>query len=763
MALLANGLAGQRLAFSTHDWVTPPPAATPDVWADVKTPGDGWAFSVGTTLVANTNPVNPPVSTFSQWQPTIGGTSGACGGPPFPFPPVGSSRQVVVIQSARNNVVQAQKFFYGTTTGQPSSNGLSTVARGLAVALAPDPADTRIAICGETYDLVLPAEASQPRTNTSYASAGFVAVYDGDLNLLWSYQLYGAWLSAETSVLDLSVRWDAVANRDVVTYCGVSTNGVEPVTPGHQANMGPVLPFAAPSSVGACGGVYADGETHNLAPWYSGARLWDGMVGRLSKQHAPGGAVAREFHSIVGGGHQEGLFGLVEMSSDRFAVVGTLNLGVAPPSSSFLFPLTRPYFANPPGLCLGNASGSFGVLMVFDAGPTQAGASLQLEVSTLIGAEGFQTVARDVTWLNSILYVVGSSDDPSLGTALGNGPISQLSGTTQGYVVTWSDITKQFEHSGYVNASSESGIVESAGVGVGCWPEYPDHVYLACWTRPSNKPRKMQVVSLFLDTPGNGSLKKMRAYVINQDGQDAEEPSGPGFPLVTAFGFAFPCAVGRPFGGGIGVDERGSVTVVGSTIGVGADFPYNALDPQSRPPQLGHGSFDSDAVRAVVDMLPGGVCRTDGTGACFPLWARASGDDGTTPTCALASQGGQLARIFVDIEGDPLGGEAVAVLVDRPPPGGFVYGGVLQVGFPATQPVFPFGPGVELWAGANEPLVLLYTPTGASIREPLWLNGLPPGPHQFSIQFLAMMSQTLCPATLNVGVAASPALLVGYN
>jgi hypothetical protein len=120
--VVAASANAQRLAFSTHDWRMGGPV--PDAWADVKTPGNGRTYAVGTTLVSNTAPTSGP--TFSG----VG-----VEGPLFPFPyvmPAGAARQVAILQVSDPTGILWQRYFYGTTSGQ-QTNGLSTYARAISV------------------------------------------------------------------------------------------------------------------------------------------------------------------------------------------------------------------------------------------------------------------------------------------------------------------------------------------------------------------------------------------------------------------------------------------------------------------------------------------------------------------------------------------------------------------------------------------------------------------------------------------------------
>src|SRR2546421_194873 len=90
----------------------------------------------------------------------------------------------------------------------------------------PDRLNTRIAICGETYDDVLPLNQLGTGLGLGpHQSTGFIAVYDGTGSLLWSYQFYGDLTCAtgDCAITDVSVRFDAINDADLVTYCGIST------------------------------------------------------------------------------------------------------------------------------------------------------------------------------------------------------------------------------------------------------------------------------------------------------------------------------------------------------------------------------------------------------------------------------------------------------------------------------------------------------------------------------------------------------------
>lgn len=102
----------------------------------------------------------------------------------------------------------------------------------------------------------------------------------------------------------------------------------------------------------------------------------------------------------------------------------------------------------------------------------------------------------------------------------------------------------------------------------------------------------------------------------------------------------------------------------------------------------------------------------------------------TTPVCARSASGGPLARLCLDS------------------------------GLPNATPdlTCPFGVGVEMWGVGPVQQLLLYPPSGSSLRQPF---SLPPGPQQFTLQFVSLMSSPLCGAQA-LAFAASPALMVSY-
>lgn len=747
----------QHLAVSTHDWANLGTAA-PDQWADVATPGNGMTYAVGTTTVTNSNEI------------VFGGDgfSGANVVPPLTVPAFTAvARVVVILQASDSSGIAWQRYFYGTTAFA-SAFGYSSFARRVSVAVAPSELDTRIVICGDTFDQTLPMAITPPYDAAALAGAfdpsGFIAVFNGAGSLLWSRQFYGEDFGARTGVTDVSVRWDAANGNDIITYCGVSTNGRydASITPPPPTTMAPVLPFVAPvAPLGCASDIYAGGAAHNAAPQLGvpitaiSTDQWDGFVGRLIEPHS--GAVGNNpvFHSIVGGGHNDVLISLTEIDDYRFAVVGVTDLRNAQ-SNNLLYPLTRASFkATLPAPCLsGVTATAFGVLTVFDSelAVTQA---LPLEIvnSVLIGNAG-ETACRDVLYHGGILYVGGSTNDTTFLSGFSNLPwAGNIPGVFQGFVVTSFDNGGSFRHASFFDRGYQSGVT-----GLAAWPDHGEHVSVVGWTRDNVvAPTHIRVLSLFFDTPSSSSpeLIALRDYVISANGLGTEAPAADEMSLISALSLSYSRVDGSPQGGGIAVDEKGRATVVGHNRGSN-DFPVIGGLPPQAP---GHGASSStDAVRAVVDMLPLGVCRTDGTGACTPVFNIASGfSGGTTPSCALTTVGGTLGHVLLDFQGQLQPGP-VSILVDRPPVGGAIYGGAIQLGFPNPVPILALG--IESWIDPIQGVTFAILPSGKSYRQSLVL---PPGPVQFTIQYITLMATTFGPpCTGALDWAASPALIVGY-
>ena len=309
LSLGAMAQQSVRIPYSTHDWTVSgaePITAFPEAWADVKSPGDGRQYTVGTIEVQYTG-VGAEFS--EEFAFPVTGASG------FDFTLLGVRRQVVMLQctDATQSIVW-QRYFYGSSTEAAlrASN-----ARAVAVWPTGIPTTTRIAICGETYDERLPEEGEglEFTAATATSPTGFIAVLNGAGDLLWTHHVFGSDPSQSCAITDVSIRVEP-DGRETVTYCGISSHG----DPGAGVPLSPVKPFApitedpvsmVPTSSG--------GDTDH------GLFQWDGIVGRVS--FVPGEGKGIEFHSIVGGLEQDGLFGLAEIvfepeGRDRFAVVG---------------------------------------------------------------------------------------------------------------------------------------------------------------------------------------------------------------------------------------------------------------------------------------------------------------------------------------------------------------------------------------------------------------------------------------------------------
>src|SRR5262245_1106026 len=171
--------------FSTHDWTAPNAELDfRDGFADVKTPGDGQNYAVGTTEFHSVTssstfsgaPVSPPPGT-----------------PFFTLPGPSDKKQVAILQitNAAQGIVQ-QRYFYGLSgpASPPSPLNLrATTARGISVWPAASLTDTRVVICGETFDDEIPLSQVPPgsRSVSGLHASGFIAVYDGNATLLWTH------------------------------------------------------------------------------------------------------------------------------------------------------------------------------------------------------------------------------------------------------------------------------------------------------------------------------------------------------------------------------------------------------------------------------------------------------------------------------------------------------------------------------------------------------------------------------------------------
>ena len=512
-AMLAAGRAAAQapIPLSTHDNTTTvgSPTALFEGWADVKTPGKappGWAtgdgriYAVGTINVRETHQFNNPTFSGVAIREADYRVIPAPTWPQFGLGR-GSGVQVVVLQcSDPDGAIQWQNFFYGNSniynTPQAAARGCN--ARALSVWPGATPAETRIAICGESHDATLPRSAQPPSFTfnnigptgqlTNGLPSGFIAVYDGDGQLLWSYEFRVDDTIGQCAVTDVSIRVEQTpaGARDVVTYCGISSFGIP--ANGFPDSLSPLLPFDDAQLFAVSGYTPANGDTDN------GPDQWDGFVGRISSDHVNPlpTATTREFHSIVGGRHQDGLWGLAELDDNRFVVVG----GSAVPSGATAGPPSFPFTVTQVSNWDQQADYNIGVVMVFDASPTRLTPSqdLILDKSTSLGSVGTQNShARDVLVqfdadpaatgsARHEIVVVGTTDDPSLFTSLLGSPIPTVAfaGTADGFVVITRDAFQDlfvFNEGAFQGEPSFSGFT-----GVAAWNEYVDHFGIVGFT-----------------------------------------------------------------------------------------------------------------------------------------------------------------------------------------------------------------------------------------------------------------------------------------
>jgi hypothetical protein len=778
--------------YSTHDWTAPVGFSGESIdyrefWADVKTPGDGYAYAVGTIEVQDTR----PGSTFSQQPsdppPGLGFTLG-----------VNNVRQVVMLQrtSTANQVNAPQRFFFGSSP--VALNLRSTNARGISVWPADTPEATRVVICGETYDQTLPLSQDPLVGFTSAAgnnATGFIAVYDGALTLLWTHHFFGASALGECAVTDVSVRVVPVSGgtRDVITYCGISTFG-NPAA--GNAWLTPVQPFAAPASTCGVGArAWANGSSNNAVG------QWDGFVGRISRDSAAVGATVTEFHSVVGGAQQDGLFGLSELEGDKFVVVGssasagTISAGLACP-----------------GVCVVAADTyCLGTVFVFDAAPVASSGPLLLEAIDVLGQPGeMSTVARDVlaqpgsnvplldpltgVTIPDTLLVVGSTGDASIA-----GPwLTQqtaFSGPTDGFIAIYS-------HPAVISGAGfgiERLGVEFQGLagpsgytGVTAWNEYANHAVVTGFREQSGSPgvHDIDVASYYLYTnsytpPATGeSLRLLTRGQLVGTAEDRPTAMGPQEVTQGGAGPAFQTfGLENHAGGGVAQDASGRVQVVGTTL----SLDFNVLGGgRARSTTLTPAGLATreDAVRSVLDLLPYGVRRTDGTGNSLNLaglvFPPPGTDGGTTPPCGLMPFGRQIGvappalaqtRLLIDFDGPPpAAGTNVGVVVVRTPASGGFTLAALQIGFPGIP-----GLGLPLVVNSSEiwvpiPAALLgYSGVPNATFHDL-IAGLPPPPAQFTIQVAFLLGAPVTGGIPAQGIpcggtetyAVTPALYIDY-
>jgi hypothetical protein len=758
----ADPLSAQQIKESTHDWTATTGVGLTEGWADVKTPGDGRTYSVGTVTVQTTGGL-----------PQFSGAPISIAGGVLPFFPGAGPRQVIVLQVVDEtgpNAIVWQRFFYGTT---PLNFTRATNARAISVWPEANPLDTRVAICGETYDAALPLSQASPALSAATESSGFVAVFDGVGTLLWTHHLFGANANESSAVTDLSVRREGNVGslRDVVTFCGISSHG----NPAALAGT-PLAPFNFHPSYGPFGSA---GNVNN------GAGQWDGFVGRV---HRDGVNNVVDFHSIVSGPGQDGLFGIAEVDGDVFVAVGnTVQDTVATPPGQLGFP--------GPSLALFGTPGehSLGVVMQFNAAATRPGGALAIAADRYLGDTlGLplqHTVVRDVVvgWFAAptlnvptrayhAVFVAGETMDGNALSAVGFPGIPSVlgafQGPTDGFAVAYELSPNMPPRSGaYIGGPGLDGLT-----GIGGWNEFSESFAVAGYTNSPVTGTDLFVRSLYMDqnlTPPIVAfpLREMRGAVEPGDGDERPAAMGATNATLAASGLFYDLGiVGDPAGGGIAVDPRGRTTVVGTT---------DSNNYTVEPPAVGRGRDAgalADAIRTEWDLVPVLVGRTDRTGEITaggaPGFPVAAPMGGTTPACALSPFGTRISsiplvggawssavdlpevmRMLIDYEGDdPLLGPVTnaAIVVSRPTPEfGSLAFGALQLGVPSPIPLPLFG-NTEAWVtGGGFSLWPVVLPVHTVYRLPL-----SPAPAGWTPQYLT--AQLFCALVNPVGAATCP-------
>ncbi|MBL8730562.1 MAG: hypothetical protein JNM25_19245 [Planctomycetes bacterium] len=416
---------------------------------------------------------------------------------------------------------------------------------------------------------------------------------------------------------------------------------------------------------------------------------------------------------------------------------------------------------------------------------------LLLTASTLIGASGpaVQTVARDVLWHGGLYYVVGSTtgQDFTIGIPLDEATGLQSSLAT-GYLVATENPNQEFKYARYFPRHHNGEV--SCLIGVAAWNEYTDHVSVFGWVEPvMGGPKDLYVASLFQDTiglpPAQHHLQILREQVIQSAGDEFGGPddragvfvnTGLEATLGAGPSYLHPPGLGAPGGGGLSVDPRGLLTIVGSTRETpagAAGYPVasSGRSAATHPAQPLGVPRPYDGVRSVVDLLPNGAFRSDRTGDPMLGWLPV-GNGGTSPACALSSFGNLLGttpvlqRMFLDYEGAPFPGAPVSLLVDRPPPASWVVASSWQVGVPSPTPVYLPDHDVEVWVvpGSAQATIPM-APTGGSTRQVF--TGVPPG-FNYLVQYVCLLAVPLPgpPVTTCSGTdltwATTPAMLFSY-
>jgi len=616
--------------------------------------------------------------------------------------------------------------------------------------------------------------------------------------LLWTHHFFGSAPATEQyrdcAITDVSIRVEGAGEeaRDVITYCGISNLG-NPA--GGNVWLTPIRPFAP---------VNGSGGTSDFG---AGPTNFDGLVGRLSRSHLA--FVSRshlafatdttdtEFHSVVGGPGADGLFGIAELENQMFVVVGSTD-GLIPGNVSFPFTGLVP----PAGLY------RVGTALVFDASLTRlapaANNPLLLVDSIPLGTLGqFPTlgapilsIARDVAVQLDDLQVpglgfaqgvdiVGATNDPdffsSMGTPAfpspslafdrGGVPVGSAPPSEGFFFGFWSVggtlVFNSTRSHGFLGGPGEDGLT-----GVSAWNEYTDQPQVCGYTRNAAGNVDMLAASLLVGigttiSPTSGNPEWAIVNRRAQWGGSAEDRPAVMGPQSVQFdtGLGPSSSYGSHAGGGISVDARSRMTVVGATSS--SNYPTTALAFQAR---YGVGRQNmvpvpnpnnlTDSVRTEFDMLPVGVGRVDGTGSTFgPALAPlppAGRTGGTNPVAALSPFGRRageplplLKRMTVDYEGSNSVGAFPALIFTRPSTLALVLGTVLQFGFPVTSPVVI--DGVEFW---------LLDPSAVIQFDP-WSSGLGSWRFPFTIALGAVPNTSVISTQLFSLVTCNPSTWVG--
>lgn len=735
-----------------------------ETWADVKTPGDGRQYTVGTVEVRTTDVGAQFSGADATW---LDDPADALFPGPIDFAP-GQVRQVVIVQCtnaapqaaapASFQDIEWQRYFYGRSGDAPNFiTNRACNARAISVWPTGDELTTRIAICGETYDARLPGSAETFPAATAAAPTGFIAVLDGRGELLWTHHLFGSDATQSCAVTDISIRVEGEGSsaRDVVTYCGISTHG----DPGLGTNLSLELASAVSGGPGPVG-------------------QWDGFVGRVSRDPINGKDV--EFHAFLGTAEPTPLFGLAEVDVD---------LTAQPPFDRFVV--------------VGSA-GNRAIAANFDAGPTRVSSPLVLLSSEQVGnpqSDG-QSIARDVLVLRDgyfdtgagsfghMMVVVGSTDDDQFFGATIFTTTPPFGGMTDGFVAL------MFE-----GAATQTGVfVGGAGpdgcTGVQGWNEYLDQFSVASFTETVAGNQNMLIESYYIEAPDPGFFLSDEIRLLRQQqiggsmppmlggspaGGVTERPAGMGAINATTIGLAFPTAglLGDPAGGGIAVDQLARVNVVGYTEATDFLTGFTGLVGRGRD-----AAPAADAVRVVCDMLPPprvaptvqafGVGRSDLSGSQGPFVLPAGMTGGTTPACALSPFGRRildpvpvLSRMLLDYEGDAPAANVVtngSLIISRPTSVVFTawQWDIPGAGVVPTPPFLilapPFANGIETFVPNN---VLFGGPLlfagvglpGQPIRVPVdfMIGALPAPADAMTVQVLCWFPSVPMPGGLTCG------------